>query len=420
MLENDLFPRQLLLIISATALHCKDPQSSLPDVWADEARTLVVRDSLSRMSTANLQTLLLLQRYEWHRGSHLSAWMLAGLALRLSMALQLYRDPSEPRNNASIELPSAVMETRRRLMWSSFAMDSIPDVGHLTMHPSIDPETIRTRLPCAESLYEQGLESNEPSLHDAPRTTDEAPSISAYMIRLVLLRLRIIRYSHPFNPQSSAKPHTQLPWATHSRFYTLQASLDVFRQELQQSFPLQGGLCQEEPAQLTALFLVHTMLHAAYTDLLRAGTHRSLRGEFATSEDIPSSFHESCKRERVEHAKHIADVVSMCMQSECEQHDPFIAICSCLAMRILVVERWHDGRELIDLDESSVRDILSHCRRCAIKTADWSRPIRKLVSPKSNRQRLALTTCLQLVATSDLLDRHGYQLKLSDRYAENT
>lgn len=403
MLENDLVPRQLLLVISATALRCKDPQSSLADEWADEARETVLRDSFVRMSTTNLQTLLLLQRYEWHRGSHLSAWMLAGLAIRLAMALQLYRDPSETRGNASVELPSTVMETRRRLMWSCFAMDSIPDVGHLTMHPSIDSETIGTRLPCPEELYEQDLESNEPTLHNALDAAGEKPSISAYMIRMVLLRVRIIRYSHPFNPQSSAKPHTERPWAAQSEFYSLRADLDEFQEALHKNFPLPPKSSSEDPAQLTALFTIHTMFHAAYTDLLRVGTHKSPRGDFPNPEDNPHSFFESCRRERINQARCIAKVVSMCMQSQCKEHDPFMAICSCVALRILVVERWHDKQQLVNLSSPSTQELLNHCRGCAIKTAAWSKPIRKL-----------------LFATSDLLARRGYPLDLSESSLDAT
>ena len=79
MLDNGLIPRSFLLIVLATGLQLMGAaagsreRSSRADAWADESRSLVVLDVFARISTTNLQTLLLLQRYEWHCGVHLAA-----------------------------------------------------------------------------------------------------------------------------------------------------------------------------------------------------------------------------------------------------------------------------------------------------------------------------------------------------------
>ncbi|CAM1501240.1 Fc.00g104020.m01.CDS01 [Cosmosporella sp. VM-42] len=97
MLENNLIPRSLLLVVLATGLRYVDQESTSPDRWADECRNLGVLYVFSSISTTNLLALLLLQKYEWHRGAHLSTWFLSGLVFRLAHALQLHLEPSEMR-----------------------------------------------------------------------------------------------------------------------------------------------------------------------------------------------------------------------------------------------------------------------------------------------------------------------------------
>lgn len=373
-------PRPLLLVICATALRVQDPRSNLPDRWADEARELAVRDVFRAMSTTTLQTLLLLQRYEWHRGSHVSAWFVAGLAIRLATALQLARDPTEARGNAGVELPVPVMETRRRLVWSCFAMDSVPDAGDRPGNPSIEADSIKARLPCDEDSYEQGVDSVQPHLDDPVSPTDGAPSISAFLIRVVFLRLRMLQFSYPFYPQSSAELHAHAPWSADSDFRKWEMQMDEFGACLSAVFSLERASRSSDLPFLISLFTVHAMYHAAYTDLLRSGTHKKPRGLFDAAEPEPRSHFQSCKRGRIEHALRMAEVVSKCMCSPCEQHDPFMAICSCLALRILIVERWCEGQEILDISSPVVQERLEYCRSCAVKTAHWSRPIRRLVS----------------------------------------
>lgn len=383
MLENNLVPRQLPLIISATALRCQDAESTLPDRWADECRELVLRDVFNRISTANLQTLLLLQRYEWHRGSHLAAWFIAGLAFRLANALQLYQDPSERRGDSNIALPIAVMETRRRLIWSCFVMDTIPDSGDRPFNPATDPKTIKARLPCDEASYELGIDSNPGYFHDPLGDYHHLgrPSISAFLIRMTALRLTTLQYSTSFYPQSKMKPETKAPWEADANFFLLKAQFDNFLTSLPAELSLDHAVTSVDQPFLTSLFTLHVMYHAAYTDLLRIGTHTRLRGDFEGSGcSPPPAFFEFCKKGRLNHASMVASIASMVTKSPCEHHDPFVAICCCLAIRISVVERRYGNQELLDLSNPMVAANLEACRVCVLKTAHWSKPIRRLVS----------------------------------------
>ena len=85
-------PASLLLAVFATSLRYIDPQDPIADNWAQKSRNLVMADSSVRFSALNLQTILLLSRYEWHRGAHSSFSMLSAVASRMAYSLQLHKE----------------------------------------------------------------------------------------------------------------------------------------------------------------------------------------------------------------------------------------------------------------------------------------------------------------------------------------
>lgn len=438
MLDNGLIPRSLLLIVLATGLQVMGAsarnleRSTRADAWADESRSLVVLDVFARISTTNLQTLLLLQRYEWHRGVHLGAWFLSGVAYRLAHALQLHLEPADVVGaDTKLKLPPSVVETRRRLIWSCYAMDSVPDAhqsGARPLQSVLDPGVIRSRLPCDEVQYERG----EPDRDDRL----SSPSISAYLIRMVILRQRILTYSGSMrcaavereekaakhgvdfdmdmDAGGSSSDHRVWPWHDGSAFHALKKQLDGFAADLPAIFQLRSHASVPHHAR-TAFYTLHAMFHAAYTDLLRIGTFvarhmppsttRPRRGSVVP----PPAFVHACKVEQLKHACGIAHVVAQCLQSLPSEHDPFVAICSCLAIRILVMERWREttisggpavgtnAAEVLSWDDARVKDGMAACLEAAKRTARWSMPIRKL-----------------LLAVGDLARQYGHLLDLDE------
>ncbi|KJR82002.1 uncharacterized protein SPSK_10514 [Sporothrix schenckii 1099-18] len=436
MLDNGLIPRSLLLIVLATGLQVMGAvggsreRSRRADAWADECRGLVVLDVFARISTTNLQTLLLLQRYEWHRGGHLSAWFLSGVAYRLAHALQLHLEPTdvcEGKGN-TVRLPPSVVETRRRLIWSCYVMDTVPDVhqsGTRPLQSLLDPAVIHSRLPCDEVQYERGEADRERG-----RERHARPSIGAYLISMVMLRQRILKYSWAMRAAAvaleecreeaahdAAKGTTRVwPWHDGSAFYALKQQLDGLAADLPAAYQLRSHASVPRHDR-TAFYTFHTMFHAVYTDLLRIGTFvgrhmpaasPSRRGARRGSVVPPPAFVHACKVEQLKHACGIAHVVAQCLRQQglASEHDPFMAICSCLAMRILVMERWREGRdgraaedakEVLSLDDARVKDGMAACLECAKRTARWSMPIRKL-----------------LLAVGDMALQYGHLLDLDE------
>lgn len=410
MLENQLIPRPLLLVVAALGLRSMDNLSAVPNSWADECRNLIVPDIFSRISTANLQTLLLLQQFEWHRGSHLSAWFLSSLSTRLAHALQLHVEPPNKRGATELSLPPPVKETRRRLIWSCFVMDSVPDAHHSgsgPLHTSVDPSKIHTRLPCDEISYEAGIEKAGPLFSDGSLSWNgEYPEVSAALVKMVDLRRQVLRYSKGLKSQELGGDGLKPPWETGSVYDQLHQKLDEF------SGSLPSGL-QFPPPQAARLgpsfFTLHVMCHAAYTDLFRIGTHLSgvLRASIAR---IPA-FIGACKAGSLEHAIALIDVISKCLDADVLEPDPFIAICSCLAIKTIVIDRWNGRTELISLEDEVVKGGLQKCLACVRKTASWSLPIRKLVSCGLPMQDLGfLLLMTKLLAVADLTMKHGYHI----------
>lgn len=228
--DNRLVPDLLLLIILATALRFLDPRDRRADAWADECRRLVMLEIFSPPSTTTLQALLLLQRFEWHRASHVAAWFLSGLAVRLAHGLQLNLEIAQSAggngnsNGDSREgrtVPVTVREARRRLIWSCFVMESLIENGRRPLS-SMDAGAIEVRLPCNEQAFQLGLETGMPTLNslttkehqqppEAPLPLLPAPSasvvesrlgISTYLVQLAAMRRAILDYTMPYHPRN--------------------------------------------------------------------------------------------------------------------------------------------------------------------------------------------------------------------------
>lgn len=410
MLDNDLIPRCLLLIVLATGLRCLDPDSALPDNWAEECRRLVIPDIFSRASTTNLQTLLLLQRYEWHRGAHLSAYFVAALATRLATALQLEAEPSSNRSNAP-HLPVTVMETRRRLIWSCFTMDSVPDGSTRPLRSALDPFSIEARLPCDERSYWLGLNTvtdTFPKIKEPSSSTlreELGPSsVAGYIIRMAVIRLQILQYASTFSPKNKELLLPEVPWQLDSKFHYHKRLLDDFLVGLPPEFQwneytkLNPDAWQSTKSTLCTL---HVMYHAAYTDLLRVALFLEraqivlqnkplCEGNNSCRQPI-AGFHQStefraflqaCQRSRLQHAYDITTIIanSLFANLSYQDLDPFVSVGACVSIRVLILERGPGDAESLGISEAAIQNALDVATTCAKRTARWSQPLQKMVS----------------------------------------
>ena len=392
MLENSLVSRSLLLIVLATGLRALNPTAPSADRWADECRRLVVPQIFRRMSTVNLQTLLLLQRYEWHRGAVLSSFFLSALAIRLAFALQLHFEPTKRPAQTGAVLPASVLETRRRLIWSCFIMESVPDAGTRRIYSAMDPFAIQARLPCDEVSYQRGFSTGaaQPTIAELwslPKPTSvtaasNCPSISAYLIEMAVLRMKILHYVHS-DVSGSSPLEDAPPWLAESPFHRLQRKLEHFHTSLPDELRLTASMDHVTNQSPIPFYTLHIMYFAASADLFGIGIQaRAPAGRVTTAP--PENFIDLCRQGRLENALNIIKIVRQCSKGTTAEYDPFVAICSCLAIRIIAVE----GRNTGTLENPTMAEDLQLCVQCAARTARWSKPIQKLLSAANKLARL--------------------------------
>jgi len=413
MLDENLLPKPLLLIVLATSLRCLDPKSVLPDLWADACRNQVMMEIFSRISITQLQILLLVQRYEWNRGAHASAWIISAVAVRLAHALQLNVEVSADRGKDKPRIPTTVMETRRRLLWSCVIMESMIDAGHSPLS-GLDLASIDVRLPCDERSYQLGLETTTERLNPSqkdnqtfsfPRSRPAPPDqgLSAFAVQLAVLRMQILAYTTSYHPRNTVRrPPYENVWASDSLVYLYERKLDNWLHELPPEFRSTPDGLHHHRSQLIAFLNMHCMFHAIYSDLYRVADFVKPSRREAWSMPVPSpvppeSFSSYCRQGRVRHALSVAEIIQNSLQYLASEPDPFLTICACVAVRVLVIERRRDDDSYLQYAANSIESALDAAVQCARRTAQWSQPLRNT-----------------LLAISQMAGQRGYQIDVSD------
>lgn len=131
--------------------------------------------------------------------------MLTGLAVRLSQGLQINVEltPDTQRFYVEDSFSPSALESRRRVMWSIYAMDAWVGSGvdELTLVSEFD---IKIQLPCIERDFifdcYNGQDSG-PFLCGTPLPTSPSLDVAGQFLRLVRIRKRVLRSvpTSPFN-----------------------------------------------------------------------------------------------------------------------------------------------------------------------------------------------------------------------------
>ncbi|OAA65777.1 Transcription factor [Niveomyces insectorum RCEF 264] len=454
MFDNGLVPNFLLLIIIATALRFLEPHNRLADAWADECRRLVMLELFSPPSTATLQALLLLQRFEWHRASHVAAWFLSGLAVRLAHGLQLNLEIAD-----EACVPVTVREVRRRLVWSCFVMESLIENGRRPL-ASLDIGAVEVKLPCNEQAFQLGLETDMPALdgqdrhqQPPPSTADETadrPSpirtrstrqplpcatvesrlgVSSFLVKLAVMRRAILDYTMPYHPRNKSHvPPEPAPWASESPFFAYEAKLHRWGEGLPQEMQFNDDvLYRRQSSQLVSFVTLHCLYHGCYCDLYRIGSYVSSLYCLSRQGDSgggagdalrpEADFLAYCRRGRVQHAFSICRVIYDSIKHHPAGHDPVVGISASLAIRVLVLERQQDEDASLGLTDDILSAHLDAAVQCAKEIALRSVPIRDLSALASRKDILAPAASTATDEESDLF--HNYNAADTSREQRN-
>jgi len=169
--------------------------------------------------------------------------MFAGMATRMAYALQLHRElDHDPlginQEKQSSELSFTDREIRRRTMWACFLMDRFNSSG--TERPMFaDEELIKIQLPIRESNFQmeipgflEALDGRVPkpgkSDNGQPSDPKENMGVAAYMVRIVALWGRVVKYLNMGGKERDPHPI----WESESGFAKLRQEANDFKTSL--------------------------------------------------------------------------------------------------------------------------------------------------------------------------------------------
>ena len=151
------------------------------------------------------QAAVLLHDYNLRVGNYTAAFMLSGITARMVQALQINLEFSTDIMCSELTpaLDATTKESRRRLMWSCFIMDSWVGSGvfQLTL---LDESDIKIQLPCNERCFLQQIPCITETmangqvltfLSEETRPANAAANMGlvAYFIRISELRKKILK-----------------------------------------------------------------------------------------------------------------------------------------------------------------------------------------------------------------------------------
>ncbi|KAH7018395.1 fungal-specific transcription factor domain-containing protein [Microdochium trichocladiopsis] len=328
--EDGTINEQLKLAICAiTALQLQ--LSAYPhDVWAQKAEHTILQQ-IGQPSIFQLQSLFLIVRYRIESGGFPKAFMLAGLAARIAVALRL--------NYERRDLSYVAQEARRRLYWSLYLLDDYFCVG-LREFELCPEETIHLQLPCTEEVFEAGGHTLTGPLQPDPSRVGEPTGLHASYLRVTSARRANMRFIRRLGLGEESPA-------------TLRTSIATLEQNLSLIHAGMGELGTYSVSTLTATkwpaeyLMLHVSWHQCHCDLYRSFIDSySEAAPVAVLEGLHPQDRAAVQRKCVEHAEAIIDILSDFAQhghSQC-QLERDIAVCAFEAARIVMFDCRRTGQ----------------------------------------------------------------------------
>uniref|UniRef100_A0A8H7TKJ6 Zn(2)-C6 fungal-type domain-containing protein n=1 Tax=Bionectria ochroleuca TaxID=29856 RepID=A0A8H7TKJ6_BIOOC len=226
--------------------------------WARIAQGLVLGE-VQDISVHRLMCIVLLYEHAARISEHRLCFILSGLASRYTQALSLNLEYDHDVLSTTGLLSPVERESRRRLMWACYIMDTMVACG-LNHLQTIDTTTIQIQLPCDDRyfLYKVARVTAKVPIcfestanRDAPISTENQDT-HAFLVRLFLIRDRILRYVHDHADEED-------PWRLMGPLADLEHWKDSLPPELQ--FNHDVIAIRKEQSMLSALISLHVQYH---------------------------------------------------------------------------------------------------------------------------------------------------------------
>ena len=352
--RNGVLDRPLLLAligITSILVDLGPENKQYGDKCIDEAESLIFAD-LEKPSTVKVQALALIIKHRWASGRFSSAFMLLGIASRFAVVLRL--------NHEQPHLCFLAQESRRRLMWALYMMDSGAAGGYEDF-AQWSAERVRLQLPCNERNFEFDLPQKTEGLVPPPQPMSEDLGNLALHVRVFWLRSKTVAFGRKAIRASTHQELAALP----SEVAALHQELNAFNQRLQASFKYTKNnlrLRMYSP-RLCVFVMVHIWWRQCHMDLYRfaiQGIIEALPKEVMGRCD--PAFLTLCRQRCVEHASAMSDIFRDMLELDTgiPVTDLDLPVCAYQSARLLHYAYRMSATEL----GMSAQDVITRSERC--------------------------------------------------------
>ena len=332
----------------------------------DEATALCMRE-VEKPSILRLKALVIIVKYRIFTKRFPSAFMLHAITSRFASALRL--------NHENPELCFLARESRRRLMWSLYMIDSGIASGQADFALWPDPERqIRIQLPCNERNFEFDLpEATEPLRPPSPEPGGALPPLPDAVgflglhVRMHWMRTRILQATTKTAGTPSAEHLDSLPM----RCAEMASELETFEARLPASFRWSESSLRLRTysPRLSVFAMTHIWWRQCHLDLYRVflpGLEGSLSPDALARLD--PQFVTQSRRKCYEHARAMADMFAQMLSLDNGRSPHLSDIdlpgCAFQCCRILYHGLETAGEEL-GFTADGVRELATVCLRAA-------------------------------------------------------
>ena len=319
----------------------------------DEAESLILSD-YSRPSTIKVQALVFMIKHRLLSNRFPSAFMLIGIASRFAAALRL--------NYESPPLCGRAQESRRRLLWSIYCIDSGISGGHRDFS-LWRADRIFVGLPCNERNFEFDLPQETETLLPEPT---QPQSVQAEDVGSLALHIRIQYIRHKISEftKDALVSRTVHPGDLQTRVLSLHRELEDFAAHLPASFQFSENSLRLRAysPRICVFVMIHVWWHQCHCDLYRLGLI-GLREALPRSalEKFDESFIEHCQRQCVDHAMAMASIFASMQKLNAKPvADLDLAICAYQCARMLKYA-YHANSGKLNLSPESVMEQFKVC-----------------------------------------------------------
>lgn len=354
----------LLALIGITTLYTDIGQCSkeFGARCIEESAGLVMRD-FEKPSVLRLQALVIITKHRIVSRRFSGAFMLHATACRFAAALRL--------NHENPAICFLAQESRRRLMWSLYMLDTDIAGGQVDFALWPNPETqIHVQLPCNERNFEfdlpeptESLEPPDPDPDGLVRTLPDAVGFLALHVRIQWIRSKIQQYSTSMLANSTVEALSQLP----RRSAELAAELDAFEARLPLSFRWSEAnlRLRSYSPRLGIFIMTHIWWQQCHCDLYRlwiTGTKEALQPPLVAQMSLEFVSH--CRRQCYDHARTMADMFAqlLALGSELPVMDLDLPVCAYQTAKLLY-HGFKTGAAELSMTAESVKELATVCLR---------------------------------------------------------